>query len=55
MKNSMHDRITITRTGKILRRAIGQSHFKTRKSKKILRKKAKRRVLQESKKDIFNY
>ncbi|MEX0689867.1 MAG: 50S ribosomal protein L35 [Candidatus Paceibacterota bacterium] len=42
---SIKDRIKITKTGKVLRRAMGLAHFKTTKSKKQLNRKKKKRGL----------
>lgn len=38
-KNSITSRIRITRTGKLIRRKMGLSHFRAKKSSKILGRK----------------
>ena len=55
MKKSVSKRIKITKTGKVIRRAMGVDHFRTKKSKKLLRHKRKSLGLNLSKKSILNY
>jgi large subunit ribosomal protein L35 len=38
-RKSISKRFKITKTGKVLRRATGQDHFRAKKSSKLLRKK----------------
>lgn len=45
VKNSISDRIKITKTGKILRRPMGLNHFRAKKSGKQIRAKRKYKLL----------
>lgn len=45
MKKSISKRIKITRTGKVLRRAMGQSHFRAKKTTARIRRGKKYRGL----------
>lgn len=56
MRKSVTSRIRKTRTGKLIRRKIGQSHFRAKKSGKQIREKRSRiNVTKVTKKMIANY
>ncbi|MEK7634447.1 MAG: 50S ribosomal protein L35 [Patescibacteria group bacterium] len=52
MKKSISKRIKITGTGKILRRAMGQCHFRAKKSSSQLGRKKCGRTIQDLRKKI---
>ena len=55
MKKSISSRIKITKTGKILRRTMGQCHFRAKKSTTQIKRKKSNRGLNASKKLIKKY
>jgi ribosomal protein L35 len=55
MKKSVSDRIKITKTGKILRRAMAQSHFLAKKRRIQIKRKKLLRGLNFGKKIIKRY
>ncbi len=55
MKDTISDRIKITRNGKVLRRSMGVGHFRTRKSTKNLVGKRTRKALNVSITALKNY
>jgi len=55
MPKSVSKRIKVTKNGKILRRPMGISHFKTKKTGKMKRQKRGSRSLDYSNKKILNY
>jgi len=55
MKKSVVKRIKITKQKKIIRRPMAVDHFRTKKSRKLLRQKRKKLGLDISKKEILNY
>lgn len=52
MRKSISKRIKITGTGKILRRAMGQCHFRAKKSSSKLKRKKNTRTIQDLAKKI---
>lgn len=54
MKKSILKRLKITKTGKILRRKMGQSHCRAKKSNTELRRKQKYTVLGIDSKSIYS-
>ena len=52
MKKSISKRIKITRTGKVLRRAMGQCHFRAKKSSGQLQRKKNTRTINDLAKKI---
>lgn len=54
-KKSVKKRIRITKNGKIVRRAMGIDHFRTRKPRRLLRKKSKTLSLNLQNKTITDY
>lgn len=55
MKKSFSKRIKLTRTGKAIRRASAQDHFRAKKSTRQLKRKKLMRPLSFSKKTINKY
>ena len=55
MNKSATKRIRITRTGKLVRRSMGVSHFRTRTNAKAIRNKRRLRALDLSLKTLKNY
>jgi len=55
MKNSIRDRIKITKKGKILSRKKGQSHFRAKKTSKQLKRRSGLRPLKLRIKDLNNF
>ncbi len=55
MKKSISNRIKITKTGKIIRRTMGQCHFRAKKRSVQLKRKKGNRGLDASKKLIKKY
>lgn len=56
MKKSISKRIRLTKTGKVLRRAMGQCHFRSKKrTTQLKRKKNDRKITDLSKKIIKKY
>jgi ribosomal protein L35 len=56
MRKSVTSRIRKTKTGKLIRRKIGQSHFRAKKSGKQIREKRSRvNVTKVTEKMIANY
>lgn len=56
MKKSVSKRIKLTKTGKVLRRAMGQCHFRSKKrTTQLKRKKIDRKISDLSKKIIKKY
>lgn len=55
MNKTLSKRIRITRNGKIVRRSMGVSHFRTRTTAKSIRNKRKTRDLNFSLKTLKNY
>jgi len=52
MRKSISKRIKITKTGKVLRRAMGQCHFRAKKSSSQLKRKKVFRTIQDLAKKI---
>ena len=56
MKKSISTRFKVTKTGKILRRAMGQCHFRAKKrTTQIKRRKLNRKINDLSKKIVKKY
>ncbi len=53
-KKSISSRLRITRRGKVIRRAMGVGHFRTRKSQKTIRGMDKNRGLNHPLKNIIS-
>ncbi|OGY62575.1 MAG: hypothetical protein A2745_01015 [Candidatus Harrisonbacteria bacterium RIFCSPHIGHO2_01_FULL_44_13] len=52
-KNSITDRIKVTKTGKLIRRKMGLGHFRAKKSRKQLRRKEGQTLINKFDRKVF--
>lgn len=55
MKKSIRERIKTTKTGKVLRRAMGLGHFRSKKRTTQLKRKKGLRTITQEEKNLQNY